>query len=556
MKKYLVYAAIAVSFSAVLIARVRRTIKPKERVYGMHDIVSFDNFDEKVYGEKRRAEVVKLVEKAVAYLQKNNLGESLHAFSHDKSFVKGAIYLFAYDYNGVCLAHGKDNARTWQNRITHRDAFGVPYVKMMIDKAKDGGGWVNYQRENTAKLSYVKGVNKDGKKILIGAGYYPVSKRDAVVALVRGAVEHFNVKVAEGNIPRTAFSEFSYPLGKFVVGDLYLYALRFDGLMMAQGDRPGLIGTNALNYQDSQGKFINRDIIKKLKQKDTGGVWIEYISKGAPKKAYAEKVTDKNGKKYFIACGYYTDTNREKVVNLVKRGYTYLEKHGLSQAARKFTDRRDKKFRYGDLWLFLYDLKGKCWAHGKNADYVGTNRYDVQDEDGKYFVRDFIKKAKSGGGWTDHKEKGSYRFVYVEEVELGADKFVIGCGIFPISKPESMQLLVKGAAGFLRDEPREKAFEEFIKRDGRFVKGDLEIFVFDMSGLCYVYGNDYTMIWKDLFDAKDEAGKPYVKLIINTAKEGSGVVVYKENQKFKAAYVMQVEKNGKTYAIGSSFYPN
>jgi len=291
-----------------------------------------------------------------------------------------------------------------------------------------------------------------------------------------------------------------------------------------------------------------------LKEKDTGGIWIEYISKGAPKLAYAEKVIDKKGNRYFIACGYYIDTDRAKVVDLVQRGYTYLEKHGLSEASRQFSERRAKAFRYGDLWLFLYDEKGKCWAHGRNIDYVGTNRYDLRDEDGKYFVREIIRKAQGGGGWVDHKERGSYRFVYVEEVELGAEKFVIGCGIFPISKPESMQLLVKGAAGYLRDESRSKAFEEFVKRDGRFIKGDLEIFTFDMSGLCYVYGNNYSMIWKDLFNAKDEAGKPYVKLFINAAKEGSGIVVYKENQKFKTAYVMRVDKAGKSYVVGSSFF--
>ncbi len=63
-------------------------------------------------------------------------------------------------------------------------------------------------------------------------------------------------------------------------GDLYLYALDFDGNIMAQGERPGLIGQNSLNYQDSEGRFTNKEIIQKLRDAKEG-VWVEYKSKRA-----------------------------------------------------------------------------------------------------------------------------------------------------------------------------------------------------------------------------------------------------------------------------------
>ena len=58
----------------------------------------------------------------------------------------------------------------------------------------------------------------------------------------------------------------TYPLGRFVLGDLYIFALDFDGVIWAQGERPGLVGQNALDYQDATGKFANREIIDKLKK--------------------------------------------------------------------------------------------------------------------------------------------------------------------------------------------------------------------------------------------------------------------------------------------------
>ena len=136
----------------------------------------------------------------------------------------------------------------------------------MIKKAKAGGGWVTYQWRNATKVSYVKSFTKDGKEYVIGAGYYPHSKRDIVIGLVKAAVAYFNdVVIKKGFLVDEVFSTLSYPAGRFVMGDLYLYAVDFNGQMMANGDRPGLIGTNVLNVKDAEGKFVNQEIINSLK---------------------------------------------------------------------------------------------------------------------------------------------------------------------------------------------------------------------------------------------------------------------------------------------------
>jgi len=349
-----------------------------------------------------------------------------------------------------------------------------------------------------------------------------------------------------------AFSELCYPLGRFVMGYLYLIVVSFDGMVIANGDKPGLIGQNTLDYKDQNGKFVVRDLIKKLKL-SSDGVWIEYISKGARKILYAEKVVDKKGREYYISCGYYPDAGRLEAIDLVKKGYTYMEKNGISAATDSFSE-GSKNFRYGDLYLEVYDYNGKCIANGANRDFVGRNMYDSIDEDGRYFIRAFIEKAKKGGGWIDYKTRNSYRFVYVESVKIGVSNYVIACGLFPIAKPGVVQLLVKGAASFLKDFSIKEAMSEFIKKNGGFVKGDLEIFVFDFKGICYAYGTDYSKIWKDLFKVKDEDGRPFVKLFINTAKDGVGTVIYKENRRLKTAYLMSVEKDGKKFVVGSSFH--
>ncbi|KKP35074.1 MAG: hypothetical protein UR26_C0009G0007 [candidate division TM6 bacterium GW2011_GWF2_32_72] len=553
MNRYLKYNFVIVFVLTVFYNFIALAPAAKAVVSGMNDSVGVEGFDEKAYSDSRKVDVKNLVDKAVQYFEKNDFGKSMNAFSYSKEFIDGELHLFVYDFNNVCLAHGQDRYLIWQDRTNYKDILGNPVIKMIIDKAKTGSGWINYQKDNATKIVYVKGAQKDGKKYAIGSGFYPLSKKDATVSLVRNAVETFNNVMKSGGSTQAVFSEFSYSLGRFINGDLYLFALDFKGKIVAQGDIPGIIGTSAIDYKDSAGRFINREIIEELQTKDIG-IWTEYISKGAKKLTYAEKVIDRDGNKYFIACGYYPDTDRKAVVELVKKGYAYMAKNGAAAASKEFSERTKKDYRNGDLFLVVYDIKGKCIAHGANYDYIGINQWNVKDETGKYPIRQMIDKAKAGGGWVDYKVKNSYMFRYVEEIVVAGEKYVIGCGIFPTSKPETMQLIVKDAAGSIRDLGPEKAFGEFIKRSGKFVKGDLEIFVYDFSGLCLVYGSDYNMVWKDMLTAKDDDGRQYVKLIINTAKDGSGTVIYRDRGRLKTVYVMKVEKDGRSYAVGSSFF--
>ncbi|HSW73551.1 MAG TPA: cache domain-containing protein, partial [Candidatus Limnocylindria bacterium] len=420
-----------------------------------------------------------------------------------------------------------------------------------------GGGWVTYQWLNATKVSYVKEVKKDDMTFTIGVGYYPHSKVDAVVNLVKGAVALFNDVVKGGRSKEEALATFSYPMGRFVYGDLYLYAVDFNGIQLAHGENPELIGSNALMYHDSAGKLVNQEIISKLKLVDFGtGVWVDYISRNAPKRAYAEKVKDASGKLYFIACGYYPDADRKHVEELVRRGYKYMKANGKSMAVQEFTDKANNNFRYGDLYLFVYDTKGVCIAHGDNPTRIGMNMMDARGENGRLYVREFITQAEKGGGWVDHKEKGAFTSAYVEMIDLGSERYVIGSQIYPISKRDTMILVAKGAADYLRNHDNEEAFREFVDPEGKFVRGDLEVFACDTNGICFAAGDEYNLIWNNLMNVKDDTGKPYVKMMINTIRQNRApsTLTYTLHGATRVVYAEPVEKGGKTYVVSSGFY--
>lgn len=506
--------------------------------------------------QAKRKKVINLVRRAIDYVKKHSISDAMNKFTHTKEFIEGELYLYVYDDKGVCFANGQQPDEVWQNQINLTDIYGNLIVQDILNKGKQGGGWITYTWRNATKVAYVQQIKKDHKVYTIGCGYYPHSKEDTVVNLVKGAVALWNKMKADKEPIEETFSSLSYSLGRFIAGDLYLYALDFKGNIYAQGDRPGLVGTNSFDYRDSSGKLVNQEIINKLKERPDEGVWVEYTSKRARKKAYAQRVVDNKGNEYFIACGYYPDENRDMVIDLVKKGYQYMKAHGKSIAAKDFSDRQNDTYRFGDLYLVVYDLKGKCIADGGNVENVGTNQWNAKNENGRYFVREIIQQGQKGGGWVDFKTKNSFESFYVEPIDLGIDSYVIGCGIFPSSKDETVSLLVKSAASYLESHPSQTAFDAFTHKDNaiNFIRGDLSIFVLDFQGLCFASGDDYNLIWQNILGAKDDTGKPYVKLFINTAKGGSGMVQYTMNKALKIAHVTHVEKDDVSYVVGSSYY--
>ena len=53
----------------------------------------------------------------------------------------------------------------------------------------------------------------------------------------------------------------------------------------------------------------------------------------------------------------------------------------------------NKTFVDRDLYLVVYDLKGKCLAHGQNPTQVGKDLINLKDPDGKEFVKERAAKA-------------------------------------------------------------------------------------------------------------------------------------------------------------------
>ena len=87
-----------------------------------------------------------LVKRAAAYVKYQGKDKALAEINTPKGmFDKGELYVFAYDLQGVMLAHPKNPALIGQNLIDVPDVEGKLFRKEIVEKAKsNGSGWVDY----------------------------------------------------------------------------------------------------------------------------------------------------------------------------------------------------------------------------------------------------------------------------------------------------------------------------------------------------------------------------------------------------------------------------
>lgn len=95
-------------------------------------------------------------------------------------------------------------------------------------------------------------------------------------------------------------------------------------------------------------------------------------------------------------------------------------------------------------------------------------------------------------------------------------------GVACAGDKDDAKALVKKAAAFLKENGKEKAFAEISNPHGKFVKGELYVFVFDPKGVMLAHGANAKLIGKNLYDLKDPDGVYFTRDILAVAKKGGG----------------------------------
>ena len=97
-----------------------------------------------------------LVKKAVAYVKYQGKQKAIAEISKPRGmFDKGETYVFAYDLQGVMVAHPKNPTLIGKNLIAVPDSEGKLFRKEIVELANSkGSGWVDYVYLNPETKEY------------------------------------------------------------------------------------------------------------------------------------------------------------------------------------------------------------------------------------------------------------------------------------------------------------------------------------------------------------------------------------------------------------------
>ena len=123
---------------------------------------------------------------------------------------------------------------------------------------------------------------------------------------------------------------------------------------------------------------------------------------------------------------------KDEAVVMVKKAVEYLKANGNDKAFEEFSNPKGQ-FVDRDLYVVVYDMTGKCLAHGANQKMIGRDLIDNKDVDGKEFVKERVEMMKTkASGWQDYKFRNPVsnqieaKSMYLERT---AD-LIVGCGVY------------------------------------------------------------------------------------------------------------------------------
>lgn len=389
--------------------------------------------------------LVAFVNSAAAYVKANGKEKALAEFSNKNgSFVKGELYIYAYDFNGTTLAHPINPEAIGKKR---EGANGV-FVTEMGNVVKNGSGFYPFVYVNPAhnrtlesKLGYGVKIDDDW---WLGSGIYTGPVEPAVAASTAAPSTSQEIKdfvdnaaaYAEKNGKAAALSAFSNKSGPFVVGDVYIYALDYTGRDLALPYQPQLVGTSFYNLQDNSGRYYTRTEIALAKE---GGGYLLYQYPDPSdnftvkyKVSYVRPVDDT----YWIGAGVYTSEDRlvdTELRQFVADAKSYGIARGREKAVAEFNNVNGSFINNG-LYVFAYDYNGTVLVWPYRPDQVGINRLNATDPMGSHHVQAMLDGARNGSAMVEYYSVNpatnttELKISYVTDVDgtwmLGAGRYM------------------------------------------------------------------------------------------------------------------------------------
>lgn len=271
--------------------------------------------------EQNKERAWAFLNEAVSYANDNGIEKALQEFNNRSgSFVRGDLYIFAYDLNGTNIAHPFKPELIGQKGLL--DINGVDVVGREIALAERGGGAMYivfpnpvHENRDEPKLIFIEDINSSingssNSSIYLGTGtylsnisaYFAEEDREDLVSFVEEARGY-----ALDTGKQRALEVFNDPKGNFTKDGRYIFAYDFQGKTLALPYLPELIGKSRIDTLDPNGVAFVSQIIDLAR---TGDGFTYYIYPDPSrnmtqrlKLSYVAKVDDT----WFLGSGIYAE---------------------------------------------------------------------------------------------------------------------------------------------------------------------------------------------------------------------------------------------------------
>ena len=539
------------------------------------------------YEYKQTRDLVALVNDAAALV--HSKGEAAFAsFGVAGSrWQQPEMYIFVLDPSGKMLVH-PDPELQGEDQSELKDVDGRPIIRGLIEAATmdpaKPEGWYHYQWPVPGQIlprwksSYVRlATTPSGQRYIVGSGVYnDQMERRFVVDMVENAVAQVE-KQGEA-----AYPLFRDPTGPYRVKDAYIFVEDPNGIQLVNPAFRNGEGRNMLDLRDTEGKLLNREMLKVARTRGSG--WVDYMwpkpgeSVPTQKSSYVKKA--KLGDSWvMVGCGVYlAEAPRAKrpvaamtapqLMQLVRDGAAVFEQRG-EQAFPEFRQ-KGSKWLQGNTYFFAWKMDGTRIFNAVDPSLEGTKGLDAQDVLGRAYAQMFFDAANSpsGEGWVHYMYPlpGSiypaWKSSFVKRVTSpSGEQYIIGSGVYNMQMNKAFIEDVVNRASALVATQGPQAFAALRDKQGPFVFMDTYVFVLAPDGTQLVNGGLPFLEGKNILDLKDRTGNPVIRQEIEAMTKNESAWLdaewFRPGQNTparKQTFVRRVQSGPDTYIVGAGVY--
>lgn len=143
--------------------------------------IGYSRYNPKYDRKITKENLQNFVKEAVAYARIYGKEDACSEFKDKEGlFNRGELYIYAYDFNGICVSHGSNSKLIGKDLSQLQDPNGIRIIYEMITILnRDGKGWLNFfwfhpaTKRITPKLGYFEKVDSTwwlGSGIYLDAG--------------------------------------------------------------------------------------------------------------------------------------------------------------------------------------------------------------------------------------------------------------------------------------------------------------------------------------------------------------------------------------------------